>query len=269
MCLQVVRSLISTKQSCSIVRMAVHFGNLASVKAVYTIKKRWTDLIKANVKTMELKVQKRMYQGDSQSTVALAECQTGLIWGEAFIDDMVEIPFEDLFAKENFSQHRVTPAAWAEHFGDKMYDKVFGLKLVNVVHYPKPLPFRHKPGAVGKNVLSGDKAFLTARTGILNLPHSAAIGAMPKQMPQPAPKRKRWAVGALQPFVQYHGQSDMYPCGLCGAALPTNSFFWDPPHNLKCSGAIRTCTYCAFRCSNSICAEMQGVCGCGHLMDPP
>ncbi len=75
------------------------YGNLAKISKVYTMFEEWTALLQSGAKTMELKVQ-RHYNCDRHTTVALAQSHTRHIWGEAWIEDVIEIPFGDLFSQQ-------------------------------------------------------------------------------------------------------------------------------------------------------------------------
>ena len=275
------------------------FGNLASVRVVYTMRKEWAALIKAGAKSMELKVQRELYQGDVNSTVALAESQTGLIWGEAFVDEVAAIPFADLFAPDKVKQHCVSPAAWAAHTKGRTYEKVFGLKLVNILHYPRPLPFRPKSGAVGKNVLTGDKAFLAARAEVLQLPPSAAVGARPKRLAKPAAApgsrpaavtlRRRPAKAELAPESRQAPESrpeyelaggaaeglqglrnqQASTAGATGGGASVEAPAFKARllrHIARYDGQIYACSSCSYKCCDEGFASRGGLCPCGRGM---
>lgn len=105
-------------------------------KGLY-IKKPWTDLILAGVKTWELRGSHTKIRGK----IYIIESKTSLIVGEATVIDSISLSSEDFL--NNRDKHQVK-----KDIKEIAYKTIHAWVLADVVKYEKPIPHVHKKGTV-------------------------------------------------------------------------------------------------------------------------
>ena len=186
--------------------MRSKFGSLGKLSAALRLRQPWSDMVKHQIKTMELRCcALKKYQGRA---LGFIQSGTGHVWGEATIVQVVQLTEDTMFAEELLRQHKVSPAAFAEHKArlakflkkrpagmdtknkQKKKQALFGLKLRDVLAYPEPVPFdRSRRGPVGVLLLDKDPIFVRARTRLLGTGCASV-------------RRPKWRIGILKQIAK-------------------------------------------------------------------
>ena len=179
-----------------------------------------------------------------QTIIGFAAPMSGLIWGEAFVDNILDIDKVHLLDAEFLSKYDIASpglgchkdeqarsrAERAPRFflrGKQKWKQMWGLCFGRTTVYRTPVPFTCV-APVRLQYVGDDQVFLAAVATAARPATDVAVGRL----------RTRNRQFTTLCFT-YGGQDGYYPCPTCGGALVVSQIWWDAAHASVCARRLR------------------------------
>ena len=142
------------------------WGHVDRIGVVLTLLSKWSELFQSGNKTMEFRPYS--YKEYKHTIVGFATSGTGEVWGEGYLAGVQLLNWNTIFQQEYLQQHCVTADDFGGNFREtrETFCEVYGLKFVNVLVYPRALPYQ-RSHTLGYSTLRYNATSQSARDVLL------------------------------------------------------------------------------------------------------